>query len=112
MLNLSGLLGWGFDNTFDLWILLEVREHKRPAYFLQLHLLHCTVLLVGFRLLYIVLIPANYLGESPGRVQAISWFNLLFYITSVYLKHLWVVVTLFFLDCSTIINKTINQRCD
>ena len=30
------------------------------------------VLLAASRLLYTVLIPANYSGESPGQVQAIS----------------------------------------
>ena len=48
MLNLSGLLGWGFDNIFDI---------------------HVFVLTL---LLYTVLIPANYSGDSPGWVQAIS----------------------------------------
>ena len=61
------------------------------------------VLLTGSRLLNNISIPAHYSGESPGRFQAISWYNLLFYITSVYQIHLWVVVTLFFLDCSTIV---------
>ena len=50
MLNLSGLLGWGFDNIFDI--------HVFPV--------------VLTLLLYTVLIPANYSGESPGRVQAIK----------------------------------------
>ena len=66
MLNLSGLLGRGFDNIFDI--------HVFPV--------------VLTLLLYTVLIPANYSGESPGWVQAISWLKLLFYITAVYLKHL------------------------
>ena len=39
------------------------------------------VLLAGSRLLYTVLIPANYSGESPGRVQAIKLIKI-FYITS------------------------------
>ena len=66
MLNLRGLLGRGFDKKFYI--------HVFPF--------------VLTLLLYTVLIPANYSGESPGWVQAISWFNLLFYITAVYLKHL------------------------
>ena len=51
MLNLSGLLGRGFDNIFDI--------HVFPVVVLTL-------------LLYTVLIPANYSGDSPGWVQAIS----------------------------------------
>ena len=47
MLNLSGLLGRGFDNIFDIQVFPVVLT----------------------LLLYTVLIPANYSGESPGTLR-------------------------------------------
>ena len=69
MLNLSGLLGRGFDNIFDIYVDFA---GIMACLLSTTTLTTLYVVLAGSRLLYTVLIPANYSGESPGWVQAIS----------------------------------------